>query len=202
MALDNFITFFIAVVILVITPGPSVMIVISSSMTYGFKKAWATILGLSASHGMLIALASIGVSAVFTKMLPFMGYIKLAGASYLIYLGIRQFNSVKSGKMIYVNESKSSTKLFLRGFLVNTTNPQALIFYTVFFPPFINPELSLSTQMLIMGITFLVVLTGVSSAFAFAANKAVVMLQNKHSKTFSVTAGILLITAGLILACS
>ena len=99
--------------------------------------------------------------------------------------------------MFYISEICRAGK----GFTVNTTNPNALIFYAAFFPPFLNPSVPVAPQLLVMGATFVSILIVVALIYALIADRSRTLFTTpKQRKTQSRISGSLLIGAGVLLA--
>ena len=195
-------SFVATVLILVITPGPSVLLATANSMKYGVRKTTGTILGDLTANLCQIILASAGLAAFVISSGTAFQVIKWCGVAYLIYMGISKF---RSGNVINLNQTKKSDRnfyqLFAEGFLMSAANPKAIVFFAALFPLFIDPSISFLPQVVLLSVTFLF-LDGLSlviySLFAaklksFLENREKVHLQNR-------IVGILLIFSGLLLS--
>ena len=202
MNLTTWLSFVGTVLILVITPGPSVLLATANSMKYGTLKTTGTILGDLTANLCQITLASIGLASVVLTSGELFQIIKWCGVAYLIYMGINKI--IKKPNINLSNSKKEMgnfSKLFLEGFLMSAANPKAIIFFAALFPLFIVQTKPLLPQVIILAITFLV-LDGLSlfiySKFAerlksYLENQKKVHLQNK-------IVGVLLILSGLMLS--
>ena len=196
------ISFLITVTILVMTPGPSVLLATANSMKYGIDKTLGTILGDLSANLCQIFLASIGLASIVISSGELFQAIKWCGVAYLIYIGIRKIVSkpiIKISKE-ETNE-RSISKLYAEGFLMSAANPKAIVFFAALFPLFISDSLPFLPQVVILSITFLI-LDGVSlliyTLFAsrlktYLENQEKIYLQNK-------LVGILLILSGIMLS--
>lgn len=202
MSIELYLSFVTAAVILIIIPGPTNMVVVSSSMKFGFKKSVWTVIGATASHTFFFAVTSLGIAAILLASAKVFELIKWIGVVYLIFHGIKLWISGDVQHETGKSESKTSASyLFLQGFAVNTTNPKALIFYSAFFPPFVNPASPAMPQLLLMGFTFITIFMLTALFHGYIADRAQaffykprqIILQNR-------IAGSLLIGAGLLLA--
>jgi len=196
------ISFVGTVFILVVTPGPSVLLATANSMKYGAKKTTGTILGDLSANLLQIILASAGLASIIISSAELFQLIKWFGVVYLIYIGIRKVISkpkIEWNKGI-VND-RSFFNLYTEGFLMSAANPKAIVFFAALFPLFINASLPFLPQVIILAVTFLV-LDGLSlsvyTRFAtklkgYLENKEKIYLQNK-------IVGSLLILSGLMLS--
>jgi threonine/homoserine/homoserine lactone efflux protein len=130
---------------------------LSTSLSHGFNKSWATGAGDLSAHLWQIAAASIGLASVIYVFQDVFIIIKWAGVAFLVYLGINQF--LKKGSSIHGSRgnSQSRMKLFWRGFIASSANPKAVVFFAALFPQFINPELPAANQFAILGLTYIVI---------------------------------------------
>ena len=202
MDLSLLLSFIGTVIILAITPGPSVLLATANSMKYGKRKTLGTILGDLSANLCQIILASFGLATIVVSSGELFQFVKWCGVAYLIYLGVskiitKQDISLSAEK----TEERSFTKLYAEGFLMSAANPKAIVFFAALFPLFINESLPILPQISVLAFTFLLI-DGVSllcyAIFAerlkiYLESKAKVHLQNK-------IAGGLLILSGLLLS--
>jgi threonine/homoserine/homoserine lactone efflux protein len=151
MSLESWLSFVFASLILTMTPGPSILLGVVHSMNYGVKKTMFTAFGDISANFMQMILVAIGLGIVISSSEFAFQVIKWFGVITLIYMGIKMLTSTAHSLNITDIESKaSSKKLFLNGFMVAAGNPKAMVFFTAFFPQFIDPTKPLLNQMLIM----------------------------------------------------
>ncbi len=201
MNLTIWISYVGTVLILTLTPGPSILLATSNSMKYGAKKTTGTILGDLSANLLQIILASTGLASIVVSSGEIFQLIKWFGVLYLIYLGIR---SIISTPKIVLDKSDSGDKNFLKlyteGFFMSAANPKAIVFFAALFPLFINEHHPFLPQVLILAITFLV-LDGLSLSFYthfatrlkdYLEDKEKVHLQNKLVGTLLILSGLML----------
>ena len=140
------------------TPGPSHMLMISVSMSNGFKRSLATAAGDLSANTLQILLAGFGLAAVIMASRYGFTIIKWLGVAYLVWVGakaiIRSFHDQDAARLL----PKASLKtLWLRGFITSAANPKAVVFFAALFPQFINAEAPVFTQILILGCTYIVI---------------------------------------------
>jgi len=149
-------TVFIASII----PGPSMLLALDHGARYGLKKSFATAAGnvFATLIQALLALAGLGALLITFKKLFI--FIKIAGALYLIYLGIRLFFEKKAKLSINTaarDIDKNFLGLFVEAFLLTIGNPKAILFFTALFPQFVNfSEQSFSDILIILSILLLI----------------------------------------------
>jgi threonine/homoserine/homoserine lactone efflux protein len=202
MDFTHWVSFVATVTILVMTPGPSVLLVTANSMKYGSGKTLGTILGDLSANLCQIVLASVGLASIVISSGELFQIIKWCGVAYLIYMGIMK---IITKPEIQLDESKGDTRsfsnLFAEGFLMSAANPKAIVFFAALFPLFISESLPFIPQVAILAITFLVLDGGslliytkfASRLKAFLENQQKVHLQNR-------IVGVLLIFSGIMLS--
>lgn len=202
MPIETYLAFILASFVLIIVPGPTNMVVVSSSILYGFRRSLWTIAGAAVSHTLFFIVASAGLAAILMASAQVFIILKWFGVCYLIWLGLTQIFS----KELQVgpaagNNRESISSLFLRGITVNSTNPKALVFYSTFFPPFIDPNLNLLPQLLILGTTFVTIFIAVAAVHAWSAEKlGGIFRSGSKLSVVKKTSGAVLVGAGVLLA--
>ena len=202
MDLTLWISFIGTVLILVITPGPSVLLATANSMKYGVKKTTGTILGDLSANLLQIILASAGLATIIISSGELFQLIKWFGVLYLIYIGIKKI--IISPK-IELNKNylkdKNFFNLYTEGFLMSAANPKAIVFFAALFPLFISESQPFIPQIIILAITFLI-LDGLSlSIYAHFATKLKVYLENEEKVYLqNKIVGSLLILSGFMLS--
>jgi len=196
------ISFVGTVLILTLTPGPSVLLVTANSMKYGVKKTTGTILGDLSANLVQIILASAGLASIVLSSGELFQMIKWFGVLYLIYIGAKK---ILSEPDIEISTEKGNQKnfkgLYAEGFLMSAANPKAIIFFAALFPLFINGSLPFVKQVVVLAITFLV-LDGLSlMVYTHFATKLKEYLENnKKASIQNKIVGSLLILSGFLLS--
>ena len=193
---------FIGTVMLIgITPGPSVLLATANSMNHGAKKTVGTILGDLSANTLQIILSAFGLATIVVSSGEIFSVIKWIGVGYLIYMGIKKIISKpKPGDFKGSNSKKSFLKLYAEGFLMSASNPKAIVFFAALFPLFIDQNLAFIPQVIILGLTYLVIdgiclLTYVKFASKlkkYLENKEKVHLQNKIIGSLLIFSGVML----------
>ncbi|MEO9569584.1 MAG: LysE family translocator [Polaribacter sp.] len=157
--IETLISFALATSILSISPGPDNIFVLTQSIVNGKKYGLATVLGLMTGCIIHTTLVAFGVSAIIKENENLFFFIKILGASYLIYLAFKVYKS--DAKIILSNntvKSESILKLFKKGFIMNVLNPKVTIFFLAFFPQFLFSEtVSNVLQFYVLGGIFILV---------------------------------------------
>ena len=189
------------VLILALTPGPSVLLATANSMKYGRKKTIGTILGDLSANSCQIFLASIGLASFVLSSGEIFQIVKWCGVAYLIFLGISKIMaSSKIQLPVSSRQDRSFIQLYAEGFMMSAANPKAIVFFAAFFPLFIEESTPFLPQIFILAVTFLVI-DGLSlllyTLFAarlktYLENQRKVHLQNKIVGSLLIISGILL----------
>ncbi|MGV2450212.1 UNVERIFIED_CONTAM: LysE family translocator [Ralstonia mannitolilytica] len=181
--------FILAALILVISPGPNMIYLISKSITQGKKSGFISLAGVVCGFLFHIIMVSFGLTAVLLAVPLAYTVLKTLGTVYLLYLAYQAIKP-KSRNIFDVDKNgahDSPKKLFTIGFLTNVLNPKVAVFYLSFFPQFIKPEYgSIFTQSLELGIiqvlisfsiNFIIVLTAAKVAVFFSNNPVWIKVQ-------------------------
>ena len=196
------ISFVGTVLILVWTPGPSVLLATANSMKYGARKTIGTILGDLSANLIQMVLASAGLATIVINSGQLFQIIKWFGVLYLIYIGLKKIISTPSIKFQNRNtENRSFLSLYTEGFLMSAANPKAIVFFAALFPLFINQSSPFIPQVFILGVTFLI-LDGISLlAYSYFAKRLKGYLENtKKVHLQNRIVGSLLILSGIMLS--
>lgn len=140
------------------SPGPAVLLAVTNSATLGMRKALLSSAGNAAGVFLVSATAMLGLGALLKTSAWLFGALKIMGAAYLIYLGIRQWRSRanifdRTANIAAVKE-QTPARLFLQGLLVAATNPKSILFFTALLPQFMNPAAPVSHQFFVLTLTF------------------------------------------------
>jgi RhtB (resistance to homoserine/threonine) family protein len=205
MSLAGLLLYTTGALAIIVSPGPDFLYVITRGIAQGRKAGIFSALGISIGLMVHTALAAVGLSALLqTSGLAFQT-VKLTGAAYLVYLGIKMITARKTlidsatGKV----ESTNVTAVFRQGVITNVFNPKAVITFMAFIPQFVNPTDSSATlQIVILGgvIAFLaIVWFGIIGYFAGALGS---WLAGKRSVQHLIQrmSGAVLVALGLRLA--
>jgi len=165
------IAYIISSVIIVAVPGPNIILIINDSVKYGMKKSIFTILGIKAGTSLLFFIALSGLAALLSLFSSMFFIIKCIGVCYLVYLGISQIrSSFKTDTLEYTYENENNS-FFLKGFFVSVTNPKGLLFAGAFFPQFLNKQIAIGLQIVILCGGFLIISLIIEIFYAYTGEK-------------------------------
>ena len=203
MRWETWLLFVMTEAVLCITPGPAVLYVLSQALRRGVSKSvWASG-GILTANTAYFVLSATSLGAIIVASYKVFFLVKWAGAAYLIYLGVQSWLSKSSVLALPEGElAETSGWCVLRdGFFVQGANPKALLFFTAILPQFIDASRDVVLQILILGITSILVEFAILFAYGQLAGRALSAARNPRFGTLTNRiAGSLLIAAGLGLA--
>lgn len=203
MTLESGITFFIAIFIFSITPGPGIFAILARSISRGARASFSLSLGMVMSDIVYLVMACYGLAAIASAWEEVFLIIRYAGAAYLIYLGwkmwISPVSTMSSGDNLQdVNNEIAS---FIQGFMISASNPKVILFYVAFLPTFMDlTVLSAADIVLASFLTFFALLLGLTIISIGASQARRFMKSERSMKTLNRTAGGIMASAGAFLA--
>jgi len=157
--------FLLITMVLLLTPGPIVTLVISTSATRGVRAGLVTVAGTSTGNAVLLAAIALGLNWVLTHTTYLFELLRWAGVAYLVWLGVRAWRSAGQAQP----EAPRDQVHFWRGFLVALSNPKTLAFFTAFLPQFVDPALPAARQLALMCAVTVLLAAASDSCWAIAA---------------------------------
>jgi len=143
------------------TPGPNMLLVMSSSARFGFRSAVATMAGCMSALLAMMSLSALGLGALLQASPAVFNALRWAGAGYLVYLGIKSWRSPVAGEVPdappVLEVVPRPKALYSRGVMVAASNPKAILFAAAFLPQFIHPQSPRLPQFAILLLTFAVI---------------------------------------------
>jgi threonine/homoserine/homoserine lactone efflux protein len=172
VAPDRLLTFALTAFIIIVIPGPSVLFVISRGVALGRRAAVATVMGNTTGVLVQVIAVAFGVGAIVQRSALVFEAMKIVGAAYLIFLGVRMVRERKalSGLLDAAVVPKSPRRIYGDGFVVGVTNPKAAVFFAAVLPQFADPARGAVTlQILVLGLVFAAIAVISDSAWGVAA---------------------------------
>ncbi|MGZ5034784.1 MAG: LysE family transporter [Usitatibacter sp.] len=202
MDLSVWITYFVATLILSISPGPGVFSSISSGLHHGFRLGVWNGIGMQAANLILVAIVSLGLGAILLASETLFSAVKWLGVIYLIYLGIVTWRAPARGfEEDRDDHANTVREVFMRGFFVNLTNPKGIIFFAAILPQFIEVARPQMQQYAVLAATTFAVDVVVMGGYtALAAKVLRVMREPRHLRWVNRGLGGAFVAAGLALA--
>ncbi len=173
--------FALASLALAVVPGPAVLYIVAQSVPGGRRAGIVSALGISTGGLFHVLAAVIGLSAILAASAEAFTVVKLLGAAYLVWLGIRTLLSRDErigGRAV----EPTLGRTYRRGVVVNVLNPKTALFFLAFLPQFVDPDGSTRGQLAVLGIVFVVIALTSDLVWALVAGTAGGML--RRSRTF------------------
>lgn len=198
MAVHLYLAYAAACVVIVIVPGPTVTLIVANSLRHGTRAGLLNIAGTQLGLAVMIGIVLAGLASLIEVMGWWFVWVRLAGAAYLVWLGVKLLRL--SGSLTPQSAPKPRVGFFLQGFLVLMSNPKVLILFGALFPQFIDPSGNYVEQVLLMGITAMVIAFIFDSAYAVLTGRAAALLSHRRVRFISRASGLCLIGGGAWLA--
>lgn len=210
MSIELYLSFVLASIVVLIVPGPTVILVISYALARGWRVALASVAGVGLGDLTSVTLSLIGLSAVLSVSATLFALLKWVGALYLIWLGIKLWRTRPDAPAHEEDQRPEAsrgtrrgeqTAMMRRTWVVTALNPKAIAFYVAFMPHFVAPEAPVVPQLVLLGATF--VILGVVNALVYAVFAGSVRESLRSARVFAWTnriGGTCLIGAGIMTA--
>lgn len=152
IALDTLVLFFITTLVVVLSPGPAAIAVTTEAASCGFKRSILVIIGVASANIVFFALSATGIVALVVASNVLFSIIKWIGVAYLLYLGAKALFSHAGPLSIKLEQKKTVGlyKIFLRGFIIEISNPKALLYFSALLPQFIDISAPIVPQVAIL----------------------------------------------------
>lgn len=161
---------------LIVVPGPSVMFVVSRAVSLGRRAAIVTVVGNAVGMYVQVMLVAVGLGAIVERSIAVFTTIKLAGAGYLIWLGVQAIRHRRQVSDVFAETDTKRRKdrsVFRDGVVVGLANPKAVVFFAAILPQYVNPHgAAPELQMLVLGAVFVLIALVSDSVWALAAGTA------------------------------
>lgn len=201
MTWESAVSFFFAVLVFGVTPGPGVFAVMARALVSGSFSCWFLALGMTISDILYLIAACIGLAALATHWGEVFTIVRIVGAIYLVYLGWKMWHAPLDLKAGENRSAHSGMALsFLQGFLISASNPKVILFYIAFLPSFMDLSILSATDIALAAILTLVALMlGLMGIAVFAAKARVFFKSERSVKRLNKSAGSIMIAAGAYL---
>jgi len=187
MDLHVWLAYFVASWVIAVSPGSGAMLSMSHGLSYGVRQTTATIVGLQIGLAVILLVAGAGVGAVLLASTTAFMVVKLLGAGYLIWLGVKQWRArvdaaPQDSGAAAEPAGLSTRQRLVRGALTNATNPKGIVFMVAVLPQFIDPRRPLAWQLAILLVTTVAVDTVVMHGYALLASRLRVLLRSARAR--------------------
>jgi threonine/homoserine/homoserine lactone efflux protein len=207
VSVDRTLGFAAMSLVLALIPGPSVLFVLGRALAHGRRTALGSVLGNSVGAYALAGLVSLGLGEVVARSVAVFTALKLAGAAYLVFLGVKAWRGRGALSMAAADGDRGPAHGDLRtlweGFVVGVTNPKTMVFFAAVLPQFVDRGAGRAhEQMLLLSLVFTVIALLCDSLWAVGASAARAWFARSPRRMAAVggTGGLAMIGLGLTVA--
>jgi threonine/homoserine/homoserine lactone efflux protein len=176
MSTDRLLAFAALSFMLIVIPGPSVLFVVGRALAQGRQAALTTVVGNTLGACLLVAAVAFGIGSVVERSVLVFTVLKLAGAAYLVYLGVKAWRERGSLRAVFAGgevATRSGLRTFWEGFAVGVTNPKTIVFFAAVLPQFVDRDSGhVTLQMLLLGLVFNIIALASDSVWGLIASTA------------------------------
>ena len=199
MTLEIWLAYVTTILILMSTPGPSHMLMLTNSMTNGFRRSLATAAGDLSANTLQMIIVAVGLVGLVQSSQEIFVIIKWVGVSYLVLTGVLVFRRRLSSEGASGQSNRSARTLYLRGFLTSATNPKAIVFFAALFPQFVNSALPTGEQFLTLGVTYLFIDGCFLALYGIFSARVASHFQHRIGHHMNQISGVLFVIAAILL---
>ncbi|MBV0932107.1 LysE family translocator [Marinobacterium weihaiense] len=203
MTFESAVSFFIAVFIFGITPGPGVFAILARALVSGASSCIPLSLGMILSDLLYLVAACLGLAAIATHWSELFTLVRILGAAYLFYLAYRMWTAPVSEDAMAASRFSRAGMLgsFLQGFLISASNPKVILFYIAFLPTFMDLSLLSHADIALASVlTLLSLMAALMTIAAFAARARSLFRSERAVQRLNRSAGSIMAGAGAYLA--
>jgi len=198
MTLETWLAFAAASAVLIVIPGPTILLVVSYALGQGWRTALPMAVGVALGDFTAMSLSLMGLGVLLAASATIFTILKWAGAAYLVWLGIKLWRSGGILEAAPRTDRASAPTMLGHAWLVTALNPKGLTFFIAFLPQFIDPNLALPPQVGVFAATFLILAFANVIGYALIASRARSVVQSPRTmRAINRTGGSLLIGAGI-----
>ena len=202
MTVESALTFFVAIFIFGITPGPGVFAILARALVSGAGSCFSLALGMAVSDIIYLILACYGLAAIAENWGELFTVIRILGAAYLLYLGYKMWTTPVTTDVENISHQRSKASMsFVQGFLISASNPKVILFYIAFLPTFLdiavlsNSDIALVTVLTLLGLMLglLFIAKSASSARRYFKSERSMKRLNRSAGSIMAGAGVYLL---------
>jgi homoserine/homoserine lactone efflux protein len=199
IAPDVYLAYVLACFVIAVVPGPTVTVIVANSLAYGTRAGLLNVAGTQAGLAVLMITVVVGLSTVIAVMGAWFDWIRLAGAAYLVWLG---WKLLRSPDELGSRDRATAPRggFVLQGLLVILSNPKGLLWFGAFIPQFVDPQGEYVAQIVLLGVTAMVVALVSDGAYAVLTGRAGALLSRSRVRLASRLGGAFLVGGGIWLA--
>ena len=198
MNFETWAAFAAASSVLLVIPGPTVLLVVSYALGQGWRTALPMAIGVALGDFTAMTLSMLGLGALLATSATLFTVLKWAGAAYLVYLGIKLWRAGGTLDAAPRTDRVSAARMLCHAWLVTALNPKSITFFVAFLPAFLDPKADFLAQMLVFETTFLVLAFANAFGYALVASRARRLASNPRAiGVVNKVGGGLLVGAGI-----
>ena len=199
MSIELWLAFGAASAVLLVIPGPTILTVISYSMSHGRRANLPLVGAVALGDSTALVVSLLGLGAVLETSAFWFTAVKWVGGLYLLFLGIKLLRAgASAAQLAAVAAPGSRWRLFANTYLVTALNPKGIVFFVAFLPQFLDPRSNATRQLWILAVTFVVLATINATLYAvFASSARRLLASPRAQRRFNFAGGSLLSAAGL-----
>ncbi|CAM3097817.1 homoserine/homoserine lactone efflux protein [Vibrio mytili] len=161
----------VTAIVFSLAPGSGTVNSISNGLNYGTRKSLSAIAGLQIGLAIHIALVGAGIGALVAQSATAFSVIKWVGVAYLVWLGVQKWRDTSGLATAENHQDMSASSLLYKAVFINLTNPKSIVFLVALFPQFIDPAKDQLIQLLVLGVTTVVIDSCVMLGYTSLASK-------------------------------
>ena len=201
MSFEAWAAFTAASAVLLIIPGPTILLVVSYALGQGWRAALPMAIGVALGDFTAMTLSMLGIGALLAASATVSTILKWIGAAYLVYLGIKLWRAGGALDAEPRTDRTSTVRMVGHAWLVTALNPKSITFFVAFLPQFLSRDADFLTQMIVFEATFLVLAFANAFGYALAASRTRELVANPRAiRLFNRAGGTLLVGAGVATA--
>jgi len=203
MNLEHWLAFVVTAALVLVIPGPTILTVISYSVTYGRRANLPLVGAVALGDSTALLMSLVGLGTLLAQSALWFAIVKTVGGLYLLFLGIRLLRAgiapAQTVSAIQTTDARPAMlKLFVNTYVVTALNPKGIVFYVAFLPQFIRPEAEVPAQLWILAATFVgLAIINATLYTVFAASARTMLSAASAQRRFNVLGGSLLSAAGV-----
>ncbi|AKJ70172.1 lysine transporter LysE [Pandoraea thiooxydans] len=172
MTMHTWLAFAGASLILLMIPGPTILLVIGDSLANRGRSSWSTVAGVAAGDLTAMSLSLGGAGALLAASANAFTALKIVGGCYLVYLGLKSIWGARHAhRAPLAAVEKSPSQRFVAAWAVTSLNPKSIVFFVAFVPQFISPEGSFLMQAVVFLVTFVMLAALNAAVFGLLARR-------------------------------
>lgn len=203
MRLETWLGFFVTAWAISLSPGAGAVAAMTSGLRYGLRHGYWTTIGLQLGILFQLVVVAAGLGALLATSQTAFESVRWAGVAYLLWLGVHQWRAGTAGAPLIQDDARGATRRaqVIRGLLVNTSNPKAVVFMLAVVPQFVDIARPLAAQYLVIAATLVAVDVVVMSAYSGLAAKMLRLLREpRHVRLLNRAFGALFVAVAIALA--